>query len=167
MAAGITIVTGNVLPRESISTLDFGGVDIGCTTEKAVNIKVTPEYAEQRSGQSKFSIRKTLTKIAASVQLELLDVRLSNLQKAFNQAASNLSGCCLSVDDNVGSANTLKVVGVGPNGQSRTFYFFSAIITSEVNYNMGPSEDTILPVTFDCMHDPTADKVFYVLDAAA
>jgi len=164
--ADIVIVKNNVLPREGISLLEFGGADIGCTSEKAVVVKYKPEWVEQRCGQSRFPIRKSFVKASAEVDVEMLDARLSNLQLAFNQASSNLSGCCLTVDDNVGEANTLKITGPGPGTQSRTFYFFQAIITSEVDYNIGINEDTVLPLVFDCLHDETADKIFYVLDAA-
>jgi hypothetical protein len=164
--AAISVINGNIVARQGISTLEFGGTDLGATSEKAVVVKYSPEYADRMIGQSKYAILRSFVKGKCTVDLELADVRLSNLQKAYNQASGNLSASELTINDTAGTANTLKVIGLAPNNQSRTFYFYSAMSDGEVNYNMGLNEDTVLPITFTCLYSGTALQIGYILDAA-
>lgn len=138
------------------ASLSIDGVDVGYT-QGGISARKSMEYVDVDADQLGGVARKVATFERMFLSTTLLESTRVNLQKALNEPASNLGGSTLAFGqaDVTASEHTLTVTGDAPNGGTRTYTFYRAILVDEVEHLLG-SRDTAstLPIGFELLKDP-------------
>ena len=131
------------------------GVNVGYTSG-GVTLRRSREFLDIEADQAAGVIAKKVTMEKMFVSTTLLEATLANMLLALN------AGTAGSGDGDFGEAapeaneHELTIIGKGPVGKTRTFTFYRAIISEDVETSLGSRENVNeLPITFELLKDPS------------
>ena len=133
------------------------GTDIG-GTKGGVEIMLEQELFDKIGDQIKGNLDRVLTRRAVRVRTELLESTVTNLHKASNLAAAQLSGSTLSITDSELTPQSLKIVGPSANGGTRTCIFDTVRQVGNTGFTFGRDIDQRYACEFEAMWDTTANR---------
>jgi len=147
-----------------INGVDIGYTQGGCTLRKSV------EFLDVEADQIVGVAAKKVTMEKMFVSTTMLEGTLVNMMRAFSEPASNTAG---SGDLEYGCAAPeaqeylLTLVGSGPSSTDRTYTFYRAVVSEDVELSFGARDAvTAIPVTWELLKDANHNNKFgYHADA--
>ncbi len=144
------------------ATLLVDGVDVGFT-QGGVTFRKASDTLDVEADQLAGVARKNTTFERAFVSTTMLEATLTNMRKAMNEPAAQQGGSSLIFGSAspVVTEHTLTVTGVGPDETTRTFTFYRAVPSEEVEHPIGMRDGvSVIPITFELLKDPANNDHF-------
>ena len=145
------------------AVLKVNGVDCGYT-QGGVVLRYSPEYFDVEADQLGGIAKKEKIMEKMFVSTTLLEATLKNLQQAMNQPSANLiSGTQLTFGEAALSSTefALTITGKGPDGLDRTYNFYRAVSSEEVEFGAGYRDQaSVIPITWELLKDEAHNSTF-------
>lgn len=149
-----------------IATFKIGGTDIGGTND-GVAITQEDEWSETHCDQVLGSVKRQLISRKFTVNTNLAELTLANLEKALGQESGNLVSSSLKLDDDDPGSTTLLITVPCPTGVGTRSFKFDVVYVvghGEMAYKK-TGEQTVVPVTFDCIASAATGEYGGISDA--
>jgi hypothetical protein len=144
------------------ASVRVNGTDVGYT-QGGVTCRAAMEFLDIDADQLAGVVKKIPTFERAYLTTTMLEATIANLLIATNQPSTNSTGSSLSFGQAVPAApeHTLTITGVAPQGGVRTYTFYRAVVSDEVEHLIGARDNvSSVPIGFELLKDPAHDNEF-------
>lgn len=154
----------NILCGHAHLTVD--GNPVGYT-KGGVKLRYECTMLDVEADQVGGTIKKVITGEKMMLSTSLLEATTANLFLALNSPGSGSGDVTFGSAEPDATEHTITLTGPAPDGEVRTYSFYRAVLSDNVDHNVGSrTEVGELPVTFEFLKDPTHESSFgYCADA--
>ena len=151
------------------ASMSIAGVDVGYT-EGGVMLRKDVTYVDIEGDQASGIVKKHIALERYFLTTTLLEATLQNLQRVMQEREANLtvgSSLFFGGQDPTVTEYVVTVTGKGVNGKTRTYTFYRATPSENVEHPIGQRDAvSSVPLTFEVMKDSdNGDKIDYCAEA--
>lgn len=162
--AGLTTVSSLSAPVTAAPWRDLGAIVDGVT------ITVSQDFTQLAADQIIDTVESRVTGRTVTVQANLGELTLANLQTALNGGTTS-TGTGTSTYNSASATNTapayqaLIIDGVAPSGKARRIIVRKALSTDNVEFAYKKDEQSVYTVTFTAHYVDANTSMFQITDA--
>lgn len=164
VVANVLVGTGTLYYHTTAGTASASVTTEFGYTEDGVTLEYSADVADIEVEEETFPIKRVITKETCTINCNLAENLLANLENAMSGALTGGAGI---VDLGAGTQRTmaLRFVGTTVGGASRTIYipYANPIGTVGMSYKKG--EATLIPVSFSAYQGVSGGDVVTITDA--
>ncbi len=165
-------VNKNAINAKALDTLTVAGTDVGGTSSE-YTLTVSTTRVDILIEQQFAPVKRIKTGMAANSSVSLAEFSLANLALAYDQPASNVVSCVLTIDSTE-ERGEVTFVAVGKAGSGvaaadandRTFNFPQTLQDGDSAYNLGKETPSAITTNWNHVTD-TSGVIGTITDAAA
>lgn len=136
------------------------GTNVGYTSG-GVTLRRSLEYLDVEADQAAGVIAKKVTMEKMFISTTLLESTVANMLMALNADSAGSGDGSFGLPSPETNEHTLSIIGKAPSGGTRTYTFYRAVISEDVEHSVGSREAVNeLPVTFELLKDPAHGTTF-------
>jgi len=154
----------NVLIGTAVLSFKYpiGGsyIEVGYTSD-GVDLEYSKDSADVEVEEESFPIAEVITKEGLTIECKMAESSLINISVAMGGA--KLVGSMITVGDGINKEMSVKLVGSGPAGKTRTVEAPLCVSTGNVGMSYKKGVKTIVPVTFKVLK-PCNGAAFTIID---